>query len=156
GALARDPDLIRSLRPLHGALWGLASLSLTPEGRNALATLAGIDVAGPDGFVTKDALIKALPRLLERDGIPAALAAVDRLMRRGFAIARESGASMSAFFGSSITRPPALADGDAAAWDAFAEELAEHIAARTDYQDDDLGPQLLAVKSGARAVMKQL
>ncbi|MFQ5616766.1 MAG: hypothetical protein ACE5GO_09970, partial [Anaerolineales bacterium] len=36
GHLARDPELIRSLLPAKDVIWGLASLSLTPEGRTEI------------------------------------------------------------------------------------------------------------------------
>jgi RNA polymerase Rpb2, domain 6/RNA polymerase Rpb1, domain 2/RNA polymerase Rpb2, domain 3 len=156
GALARDPGLIQSLRPMQDALWGLASQSLADEGQASLAELAGLDIAGPDGFVTKGSLVQALRTLLDRDGVNAALEAADRLMRRGFEEVRASGASLSPFFGATLPRPPAPPDANAAAWDAYTEKLGDHIAARTDYLEHDLGPQVLAVKSGARATIRQL
>jgi hypothetical protein len=42
------------------------------------------------------------------------------------------------------------------AWSAYAEEIEEQIASRTDFDSQDLGPQLLAVKSGARGMLRHL
>jgi hypothetical protein len=95
-------------------------------------------------------------RLLEREGPGCVLEALERLMRRGFEVAAESGASMSPFVGAALERPPAPAGDAPAAWQRYAEELAERIAARADYDEEDLGPQLLAVKSGARGALRHL
>jgi hypothetical protein len=64
--------------------------------------------------------------------------------------AAASGASMSPFAGTSIPRPAIPSDpDDHRAWTAAAVEVAEHLAACTDVASDDLGPQVLAVRSGA-------
>ena len=156
GHVARDPELLNSLLPPHEAMWGIASLSLTPEGRKEVSQLAGTDVTAPDGFITKDSLAEAMRSVLERDGIEGTLAALERLMRRGFEVAKESGASISPFIGSSLKRSPEPEEGDAEMWDEYAEELSEQIISRTDFEDNDLGPQLLAIKSGARGQLRQL
>ena len=62
---------------------------------------------------------------------------------------------MSPFIGASLDAPTPPETDDVGAWNAYAEELADRLAARTDY-DDDLGPQLLAVKTSARGSLRQL
>ena len=63
---------------------------------------------------------------------------------------------MSPFIASGLERPPEPETDDACAWDAYAEELSEGIAAYTDFENNDLGPQALAVKSGARGSLRWL
>jgi len=151
GHLTRDPGLLRTLLPLQEALWGLANLSLTVEGKREIAQLAGGKVAASGGFVTRNTLANGMQKVLERDGIDAVLQAVERLTRRGFEVARDSGASLSPFIGAGLEHPPQPERDIPELWDAYAEELAEWIASRADYVNDSgLGPQLLAVKSGAQ------
>ena len=154
--LARDPELLKWLLPAQDALWGLAARSLTPDGLAEIATLAGAEVAAPEGFVTKASLLAAMRAVLARDGVEPTLEALERLMRRGFEVARQSGASISPFVGAELERPPEPASDTPDGWQAYADELADRVAACTDYADADLGPQLLAVKSGARGSVGQL
>ena len=154
--LRRDPELVKWLCPTHEMLWGLANLSLTPKGRKEIAGLAGIGVPAPEGMITRTSLTEALQALYEAKGPDAVLQALERLMRRGFELASRSGASMSPFVGASLDRPPAPGSDDPEAWDRYADELTERIASRADYGDDDLGPQLLAMKSGARGTLRHL
>lgn len=156
GHLKRDPQLLKILLPTDEAMWGLASLSLTPEGRREIAHLAGTEVAAPEGFITRDTLLQAMQRVWERDGILAMLESLERLMRRGFEVTKESGASMSPFFGASVKRPPEPQSDEGEAWEGYAEELMERLASRTDFGDNDIGPQLLGVKSGARGQLRHL
>jgi hypothetical protein len=148
--LARDPSLLRALLPRDEAMWGLADLSRDTAGREEIARLAGAPVAAPAGFITREALHEAVRAVLDRDGVSAVLAALQRLMERGFGHARESGASISPFVGASLDRPTPPQDDDADAWSRYVESLAERLTARDDLDDADLGPQLLAMKSGAR------
>ncbi len=152
GHLARDPGLLKALLPPQEALWALASLSLTPEGAREITQLAGTRVAAPNGFVTRDTLAAAMREVLERDGIAAALQALERLARRGFEVAKSSGASLSPFVGSSLERSPEPEQDGTESWDAYAEELAERVASCADYANADLGPQLLAVKSSGQGL----
>jgi hypothetical protein len=71
-------------------------------------------------------------------------------MGRGFQVVQASGASMSAFIGQSLPRPPLPEGDDEAAWDAYREALAELILTGDDYDDLDLGAQRLAVNVRAR------
>jgi hypothetical protein len=148
--LARDPSLLEALLPPLDALWGLASLSLTEEGRREIAQLA--PGAVPNGLLTRTSLLAAAQKVLERDGVEAVLEVLERLMRRGFEVAQASGASMSPFLGAGLSRPPEPGSNDPEAWDAYAEALAEQIASNADYASADLGPQLLAVKCRERGL----
>ena len=60
--------LIEELRPRMDALFGLALLSLTPEGRAEIDRLAGTPVAAPDGFLTRWSVVEALRAVLDRAG----------------------------------------------------------------------------------------
>ncbi len=146
--LARDPAVLESLLPTQAALWGLADLSRSAEGQDEIAMLAGADVAAPAGIVTRESSLAAMQTVLEEHGVTRTLDALERLMRRGFAVASASGASINPFIGAGIARPPAPTDGASESWDRYAEALQERLAGGRDYKDDNLGPQLLAVKSG--------
>jgi hypothetical protein len=153
--LARAPGLLETIG-LHAGLWGLAWLSLTPEGRQRLTDLAGSDLAGPDGYLTKESLTGGMRAILENEGAERALAALDALARLGFAAAGASGASIGPFAGDGfpLPNPPAAADPDA--WSAYADEFAERFLSRSDFADLDLGPLLLAVKCRARGSVQQV
>lgn len=148
GHLKRDNSLIKWLCPANEAVWGLAELSRTPEGLREIAEIAGRRVAAPDGFITRDALAAALADLLEDDGVEVAIAACERLMRRGFEVCKASGASLSPFAGSAFGP---RSDGPAGV-----AEVTEMIESSADFDSADLGPQLLAVKSKARGSMRGL
>jgi len=154
--LRRDPELLPWLVPTNDVVWGLASLSLTRAGRQEIADLAGVEVATPDGFVTRHTLVEALGVVLGRSGPEETLEVLERLVRRGFDETTRSGASLSPFCGNTLDRPPAPDGDDLAAWAAHAEQVAERIVSRSDYDNADFGPQLLAVKSGARGAVAHL
>ena len=157
GHLKRDPDLCEALAPGHDVAWGLASLSLTPEGCQEIEKIVGTEIPTPDGVITQVSLATALKELLRREGIEHTIEVAERLTQRGFEVAQESGASMSPFIGASLERPSLLSsDDDETAWNAYAEELLERIASSRDFADTDLGPQLLAVKSRARGRLHRL
>ena len=154
--LRRDPELIRSLPPKMDAVFGLASLSLSSKGRKEIAKLAGTEVAREGEIVTRQTLVDALRNVLERDGAQKALEASERLMRRGFEVAKESGPSMNPFLGASMERPPEPEDDDPDQWSSYTEEIIGRIASHNDFSDNDLGPLCLLVQSGARANHLQL
>lgn len=156
GHLARDPGLIHCLCPRMDAMFGLASLSLSPAGHAQIERLAGTQVAAEGGIVTRRTLINALRAVLERSGIQQALETAERLMRRGFEIAREEGASMNPFLGETLEHPPAPEDSDPEQWEAYREEVLGWIRARREFADDDFGPLCLMAHSGARANAQQL
>jgi hypothetical protein len=84
------------------------------------------------------------------------LETLEKLTRRGFAAARAAGASLSPFVGSSFSFPPTPSDHEARAWHAYQQEVGEWLASSTEYTCPDLGPQLLAIKSGAWGAIEQL
>ncbi|MCE2395717.1 hypothetical protein J4G02_14150 [Candidatus Poribacteria bacterium] len=150
GHLKRDPNICAALAPGHDAIWGLASLSLTPEGRNELTEIGGMEIAIPEGLVTRRSLADTLKTLLKREGIDCTIEIAERLMQRGFEVAKESGTSMSPFLNRDNGSPPVPTDpDDETAWNTYAEELMEWIAAYEDFTDNNLGPHILAVKSRA-------
>jgi hypothetical protein len=148
--LARDPELITSLRPPPDALWGLASLSLTETGRREIARLVGAKALAPNRPVTQTTLSAAMYKVLARDGVQAALATLEQLTRRGFEAVKAAGASMSPFIGESLPRPPEPEEDDPDLWTAYREELAEQILSGADYENPDLGPQQFATSIRAR------
>jgi hypothetical protein len=146
--LARDPALVRALIPPPEAVWGLAYLGQTEEGRREIAQLASLDAF--QGPITQAALLEAMTGVYRRDGAEATLAVLDGLIRRGFEAVRDSGASMSPTVGTTLHLPPMPAGSDGEVWAAYREELSELILSGTDYADLDLGAQRLAVRVRAR------
>jgi hypothetical protein len=153
--LARDPDLIEEVRPRMDALWGLVLLSLTPEGRAEIDQVAGTGIPTPDGFLNRWNVAEALRAVMERDGATAALEASTRLQRRGFEVARRSGASLGPFVGAELGFPAAPEHADPIAWEAYIQELIERIAAYADWASN-AGLLTLAAKSGARSNARQI
>jgi hypothetical protein len=147
--LARTPDLLRDLIPNNEALWGLASLSLSKEGKEEIAGMLAMPGVITDEILTRTMLEGALQQVLQRDGMSATLEKLELLTRRGFAIARASGASISPFVGCHFFLPNAPTENESRAWTRYQQEVSEWLAASTDYMNTDPGPQLLAVKSGA-------
>jgi hypothetical protein len=137
-------------------VWGLASLSRTSAGRKEIADIIGMEAVAPDGYVTRDTLGDALEAVLKRDGAETAMDVAQRLMRRGFQEAIQSGASMSPFVGTVLNRPTPPANDDPAQWNRYSRELAERIFAQCDFDNADMGPQLLALRSRARGATKAL
>ena len=150
GHLKRDPNICSALAPGHDAIWGLASLSLTPEGCDELSEIVGMEIAIPEGLVTQRSLADTLKTLLKREGINRTIEVAERLMQRGLEVVKESGASMSPFLSRDDDSPPVPTDpDDETTWNTYAEELMEWIAAHEDFADNNLGPHILAVKSRA-------
>ena len=156
GHLRRDPELLHWMVPTFEMLWGLATLSLTSEGREEITEKFRFDVQMPAGFMTRDALEAALETVRGRDGLEKTFELLGWIMRRGFDIAKASGASLSPFIAEGLERLPRPETDDPEAWGTYAEEVCESLAAYTDFADDRLGPQVLAVKTGARGSMRQL
>ncbi|MFC1974861.1 hypothetical protein ACFLXQ_00510 [Chloroflexota bacterium] len=148
--LARDPELLKSLLHVPEALWGLASLNLTRAGRQEIAQMADVELAAPNGPITQTSLAEGLKTVLEREGVEKTLSLLELLIRRGFEVVKASGASISPFIGASLQRSPQPKSDDPDMWQTYKEELAEQIVSGTDYMNDDLGPQLLAVNIRAR------
>ncbi|GCE18656.1 hypothetical protein [Dictyobacter kobayashii] len=149
--LAHNPALLKSLLPSHEVMWGLASMSLTSEGRDELATILDAPLADTlsDTILTQALLLEQLQTLLLRTGPEQVLQALERLLRRGFERARLAGISINPFIGSSVRQPDPEDAVSAEQWSDWLAEQAEYLAARVDYTDPDIGTPLLTVKSGA-------
>ncbi len=156
GHLTRTPDLLKDLVPNNEALWGLASLSLTMEGRQEIVRILDINIATSSNVITRTTLVEALQKVLQKDGINRMLEVLEALMRRGFEVARMSGASISPFVGGQFLLPPTPEGNDWQAWDHYKQEVCEWLAASTEYTNSDIGPQLLTIKSGAWGEIQQL
>lgn len=156
GHLQRDPELLQSFLPAKDALFGLVLHSFTEACKQEINQLAGIDIPMPDGYLTRFALLEAMKIILEKEGVEKTIARLDQLMRRGYAAARISGASMGAFAGFNIDRLTPPIDDEPASWTVYADELAGRIAMQNDYDDLDTGMLLLASHSGARANAQQI
>ena len=154
GHLGHNPEFIRSVCPGREALYGLARLSLSPKGGQEIEKLAGTTVG--DGFIKRRALGDALQQVLERDGVQEALEASERLMRRGFEVAKESGASMNTFLDIDLDFPPKPEDDAPEQWMAYYEEASGWIDSQQDFTEDALGPLWLMNKSGSRGSIDQL
>ncbi|MBN2003106.1 MAG: hypothetical protein JXA21_07085 [Anaerolineae bacterium] len=151
GHLARDPGLLDALAPAMEMAWGLAKLSLDPDGLAEITRLVGEAPATGGGFVSRAALAAALRTVMAREGIPAVMARLEALMERGFAVARASGASLSPFAGTTAQLPSVAQDTPPQRWPMQVESVIEALAFGADYTDD-LGPQRLMVKAVGRGL----
>lgn len=154
--VARTPELLRDLIPNNDALWGLAKLSLTEQGRGEIAEIVGLEVVPAGEIVTHVALAEAFSHVLQRNGMVKTLERLERLMWRGFVEAKASGASLSPFGNAQLPLPQTPQGDKREAWKLYQAEVSEWFAAHIDYLRDDFGPQLLAVKSGAWGEIRHL
>jgi len=145
GQLAHNPTLVKTLTLPPEVLWGLAWQSLTQNGREAIAKIAGVPAQSL--VLDQSGLTDLLTILLERDGAPKMLETFQALALLGFAAVRASGASLSPFIGIGGDLPPAPDGDDPERWEIYAEELTEKIVALTDYQNPLIGPQLLDARA---------
>lgn len=136
----------------------------------------------PEGYITRESIIEALMGIVEREGVDRMLEVSEKLLDFGLQIARESGASLSPFVGESLrtgekwdrhnfggcedkqdigvrrnrVSPDFPESDDPKEWEKYSAAITEALEADTDFAGDDLGPQLLAVKSRARGTMRWL
>ena len=156
GHLERDPEVIEELFPAMDALFGLACLSRSSEGRQAIADLAGGEPELERGILTRHRVVELLRAHLVTDGPRAALRLAEELMRLGFAAARGEGASVGPFVGAALGLPEAPPSDDPDQWKAFMDETEARIALFDDYDDEDMGAVCLLSHSGARATSAQV
>jgi hypothetical protein len=149
GHLRREPGLLENFLPLHSARAGLMLLARTPEGREEIRRLAGAETPLPDAPLNRIGLLALAQEVLTTQGAEAAIAALDRLVRRGFQRAKRSGLSLSPFLGANFARPDPPRTPNSEMWEAYTEELIERL--HNHDADDDLEPFLVAVRSGARS-----
>lgn len=156
--LNRDPGLItrEKVHPMHDALFGLAYMSMTDEGLQEIAAIVGDEVERKGLFVDKYQVMGWMADAMARDGAKAALDLSARLWDRGFDAARKTGASMSAFIGSSLDWPDPPEGDDPDVWRDYPDEVSAVLARFRGYDDDDLGIPALLVECGARANWQQV
>jgi len=156
GHLTRDPELIQELFPTMDALFGLACLSRSTAGRQAIAAAAGQEPMLTEGILTRDGVIQLLRARLASAGPAATLSAAEKLVRLGFATARREGASVGPFIGATLDLPDPPASDDQDQWCAYMEEIWSRVAQFRDYDDEDMGAVSLLSHSGARATANQV
>ena len=156
--LTRDPGLIarEKVHPTHDALFGLALMSMTSEGMREIEATVGTQIERKGSFVDKRQVMAYLADAMARGGAKAALDTAMRLQDLGFEAARKTGASMSAFIGSSLAWPDPPAGDDPDAWRDYPDEVSAVLAQFRTYDDDELGVPVLLVESGARGNWQQL
>ena len=156
GHLRRDPSLIEGVCPPLETMWGLAHLSLHEQGRKRIEDAIGLPLPGRRGLLSRPELVRLMRRVLDTEGVARTLAVLEELLTLGIGEAKRSGASLNPFAGESLppVHPPETRNYETAM--AHAEAVEQEIFARTDYESDDFGVQLLAVKSGARGNPSQL
>ena len=156
--LNRDPGLIarEKVHPMHDALFGLAYMSMTDEGLQEIAEIVGDEVERKGLFVDKYQVMDWMADAMARDGAKAALDLAARLWDRGFDAACKTGASMSAFIGSSLDCPDPPEGDDPDVWRDYPDEVSAVLAQLREYDDDDLGIPALLVECGARANWQQV
>lgn len=156
--LNRDPGLIarEKVHPMHDALFGLAYMSMTDEGLQEIAEIVGDEVERKGLFVDKHQVMDWMAAAMARDGAKAALDLAARLWDLGYDAARKTGASMSAFIGSSLDWPDPPEGNDPDVWRDYPDEVSAVLAQFGGYDDDDLGIPALLVECGARANWQQV
>lgn len=156
--LTRDPGLIarEKVHPTHDALFGLAHLSMTDEGMRRIGAAVGARIARKGSFVDKHQAMDYLTATMARGGAKAAFDLAMRLQALGFEAARKTGASMSAFIGSSVAWPEPPAGDDPDAWRDYPDEVSAALTRFRGYDDDELGAAVLLVQCGARGTWQQL
>jgi hypothetical protein len=155
--LERTPTLLETLLPRMEALWGLAYMSLQPEGLHRLNEVLNTQISATQGPIDSECLLIPCQNIMRQQGVDALLNVLDNLAKEGFAAAQASGASINPLIGLHVKLPINMQSGSniSGAYDAYIASLAEVLISRTDYHVA-LGPQLLAIKSGARGHIKQL
>ena len=153
GHLRRDPDLVRTLTPTMESLWGLAHLSLSDAGRTRIGEALGGLPSMPEGYLTAETLGDHFFGLVQTAGVEPTLTALCAAFDLGLGEAARSGASLNPFMA-----PPRIAalGGEPAGQTVARHEISELFAASGEFDDEEYGAQLLAVKSGARGKIDNL
>ncbi len=156
--LKRDPSLIARSRmhPMSDALFGLAHLSTTEEGRKQIEAIAAEPIEIQGEFIDKNTIITLMAQVMARDGAEAALDLSERLWQKGFEAASGTGGSMSAFVGSRLSLPEPPKGDDLDAWEAYPDEVVAELSAFRSFEDDAFGVLAMLCASGARGSWQQL
>jgi hypothetical protein len=141
--LTHNPSLVKTLLLPPEVIWGLAWRTLTLDGRNEIAGIAGVPGNAIEPVLTQAGLTNLMTLILARDGVAGMLETLQSLAQIGYDAVQASGASMSPFIGMSEKMPPAPDGDNQERWEVYSEELAEKILASTNYRDPHIGPQLL-------------
>lgn len=154
--LRRDPSTIRWMIPRLDPLFGLAWLSRTTAGKARIAAIAGSDCTSGQNHITLASLRGSMASYLSQHGPECTLDVLHRLMLLGLATVRQSGCSLNPF--SHRVMPPVPPTGSITPEEARAttEAAVDQVISRTDYDTHPFGPQLFAIKSGARGNTMQL
>ncbi len=143
--------IARQMHPKQGARFGLAWLALTPEGHAEVERVAGVPVPLEGGVLTTSSMNAAVEALIETQGIPAMLNAMDRLWKLGFEMASLTGASLSAFPESHVEAPEPPAGDNVDAWNAYVDEYLGRVSAWLADPASGADPARITMRSGARA-----
>lgn len=156
--LTRDPSLIRreKIHPMHDALFGLATLSMTDAGLKALEDIAGEPFKREGKFLDKKHFIALLENVMIKDGAEAVLDLSERLQRKGFEVAQQTGASMGAFLGGDLNLPNPPEGDDVDEWRSYVDELTAELSPFDDFNDDEFGVIAMLAECGARGNWTQL
>lgn len=156
GHLRDEPDLVSELAPAMDAIFGLACLSRSADGRRAIADIIGPGRAPTGALLDRKATVGILRDILRGDGVDAAVQAASLLMRAGFEAARREGASIGPFIGTTLDLPAPPVTDEFDHWQAWQQEIFAIVEAFDDYDDEDVGVVHLLSHSGARANTHQV
>jgi len=156
GHLMRNSDLFNMRFLMHEVLWGLSELSFTPEGIQQISELTSMEFRNSDGILDRETIAAMLREAMQRDGVDAVIRIMQELADIGFQTVELSGASINPFIGSSLDLPQIPDSDDLRQWNTYTEDIDDIFQRSTDYKSHDIGPQLLAVKSGARGNVQQM
>ena len=148
GHLRRDPSLVGALVPTHESLWGLSFLSLSKKGQSRIKEILGDLPEMPDGYLTESSLASYFRHLINKIEDKKILEILSRLLDLGLDEAIHYGASLNPF----IQLPENLRE----IQDLDRIEIEEAFASSKKFEAVDFGPQLLAIKSGARGKIDHL
>jgi len=154
--LKRDPSLLAWFWPQHEAMWGLAWMGLGKKGRKRITEILGFEVGDGEELITRTLMTAALKKVLDERGPRQTLDVLDALIRLGMDAVVRSGASVNPFCGEDLNLPAPPRDEKADSWARYEEQVRELLACDENYSDSPVGPQLLAVKTGARGNLAQL
>ena len=155
--LERDPGtLLAHLAPTQGMLFGLAWALACPDAQDELSSGWPSCLGEPPRQLTRHWLIDELRRVLEAEGPQTVLETLQQLMQVGHRLATVSGASLHPFIGAGLKLPAPPAHRHPMAWTTYCEAVESAMISQADLCSPDMGPQMIAVLSGARGSLQQL
>ena len=154
--LRRDPSNIRWMIPRLDPLFGLAWLSRTAAGRQQIAAIAATDCTAGQSFITLASLRDAMTTHLAQHGPDRTLDVCHHLMLLGLKTIASSGCSFNPFAHRAMPAVPATSSIAAAHPQPTTEAAIDQVISSADYDTHPFGPQLLAIKCGARGNTTQL